>query len=225
MVRPDAGDLIDIHTHDSARENGIFSVENILAHTVREPDDECDCFSVGAHPWFLRSDNVGDAVSKVAELARHDRVVAVGEAGYDRRRGGDIQLQQRCFEDQAAIADELDKPLIIHCVKMWDELWASRKRLSPDVPWIIHGFNGGKEQALQLVSGGFMLSLWARSLLSRSLDVVIAALPASSLFIETDGLKLPLKELYGIAAEARSSTVDELTATIHSNYERCFLSL
>jgi TatD DNase family protein len=223
MPIPVEGDLINIHTHDSVHEGGVFAVENLMIHEGRMPDDSADAFSVGIHPCFLTKEEYAEQLALLAVMAADERVVAVGEAGYDRRKGPEMGLQQEAFEAQARLADELCKPLMIHCVKGWDELWVSRHRLKPRMPWIIHGFNGSLEQARQLVAGGMLLSLWVKSVLNGALDSVLTEIPTAKVFLETDGFEIPLRTLYGRAAEARGVSAGFLASAIHSNYKTVFL--
>ena len=223
MPIPVEGDLINIHTHDSVREEGVFTVENLMIHEGRMPDDSADAFSVGIHPWFLTKEDYEEQFAQLTAIAADARVVAVGEAGYDRRKGPEMGLQQEAFEAQARLAEELGKPLMIHCVKGWDELWVSRHRLKPRMPWIVHGFNGSLEQAGQLVAGGMLLSLWVKSVLNGALDRVLTEIPPEKVFLETDGFEIPLKTLYGRVAEVRGVSAGSLASTIHSNYKTVFL--
>ena len=75
-------------------------------------------------------------------------LIAFGEAGFDKLRGPSVELQRSVFAEQVKIAGENRKPLVIHCVKAWDELLAAHKNLKPVTPWLVHGFRGKKELAL-----------------------------------------------------------------------------
>jgi len=223
MIQPGQGDLINIHTHDSVRTEGVFAVENLMLHEGRVPDNSADAFSVGIHPWFLQKKNTDEQLSGLAAIASDSRVVAVGEAGYDKRRGPDMELQRTFFEAQARIADELGKPLMIHCVKGWDELWESRRRLKPKSAWVIHGFNGSPEQARQIVSGDMYLSLWVKSVLNGTLNQVIAETPLSRLFLETDGFYVEMKSVYDSGAKAAEISLSDLATAILQNYNDIFV--
>jgi len=50
-------------------------------------------------------------------LARCERVVAIGEAGFDRLRGGSPAVQREAFVAQSKIAEAVGKPLVLHVVK------------------------------------------------------------------------------------------------------------
>lgn len=223
MPLPLAGDLINLHTHGSVRTPGVFAVENLMLHENRMPDNASDSFSMGIHPWFLQKEDIGEQLERLNRLVADERVVAVGEAGYDRRRGADAELQQEVFEAQAKIAEENGKPLVIHCVKGWDELWTSKRRLKPQMPWIIHGFNGGIDQARQLVAGDMYLSLWVKSVLGGALDQVLAGIPDNRLFIETDGFDIDLAVVYEKAARGMNTQLSILKDTIRNNFLNLFV--
>lgn len=222
MPLPLKGDLIDIHTHDSVLTDSVFAVENLMIHEGRLPDGSAKAFSAGIHPWFLHDNTIDAHLAQLAHLATDERVVAIGEAGYDRLKGPGMELQQRAFEAQANLAEEMSKPLMIHCVKGWDELWASRQRVKPEMPWIVHGFNGSIEQAKQLVAGGFYLSLWIKSVLNGSLDRVIRELPPERVFLETDGFGIAPEAVYIRAAEAAGISPSEFAGRVRDNYIELF---
>ncbi|MDX9930055.1 MAG: TatD family hydrolase [Bacteroidales bacterium] len=223
MPQPLPGDLIDIHTHDSIRAKGVFAVENLMLHEGKIPDDTADAFSVGIHPWFINRDYRGNEIEWLAAIATDKRIVAVGEAGYDMRRGPSVEIQRELFEIQAELADSVSKPLIIHCVKGWDELLASKRRIKPRMPWIIHGFNGSPEQAAQLTGGNFHLSMWVKSVLNGSLGRVLREVPTERIFLESDGFDETMDTIYLKAAEAVGIDKSALAETIRNNYLRLFV--
>ena len=72
----------------------------------------------------------------------HPQVLAMGEAGLDKLADASLSLQREVFEYQARLAEETDKPLVIHLVKAVDELLKLKQKIRPVKPWIIHGFRG-----------------------------------------------------------------------------------
>src|SRR5262249_57749013 len=68
--------------------------------------------SVGVHP-----DQEAEPVeaARLVELARHPRVVAIGETGLDYHRlSGDLEWQRKRFRAHIRAARECGKPLVIH---------------------------------------------------------------------------------------------------------------
>ena len=148
----------DIHSHrraDALRGDTVVCIE---PGEAMEPGGT---YSVGIHPWSTASGPVAqETLEQLAAQTRDSRVVAIGECGFDRLRGGDMAEQQRLFEFQARLAAELGKPLIIHCVRAFDLLLGEAKRLKPEPgSWIVHGFRGKPELARQLLDAGLGLSL------------------------------------------------------------------
>lgn len=177
MTRP-LHSFSDIHSHDIAA---------VCSNTVVNltPTDEIPAqgfFSVGIHPWDTADGAPSLAtLKKLVAMARHDRVVAIGEAGFDRLRGGDIDLQRSVFDFHARLAERLAKPLIIHAVKADDLLAETIRRHRPKVEWIIHGFRGNATRARQMLRLGYSLSLGLRYNPEAK-----AIIPADRLYRETD---------------------------------------
>ena len=85
-------------------------------------------------------------------------VIALGEAGLDKSIDAPLSLQTEVFTEQVKLSEAFRKPLVIHCVKAWDELLAVKKDLNPQMPWVIHGFRGNDILAEQLIRKGLYLS-------------------------------------------------------------------
>ena len=161
MNIPHNGDYIDIHTHGSVPGEGIFCLENLMVHERGKPSVmKGMAFSCGIHPWYLTETNSGDLLGMLADVAGDPGVVAIGECGFDKLRGPSFVIQRMVFEEQVKIAMEYSKPVIIHCVRAWEELLASHRRLNPSIPWMVHGFRRKKGLAEQLISRNMYLSFW-----------------------------------------------------------------
>lgn len=149
----------DVHTHNPDPErDALINLEAVPGLVI--PDR--GVYSVGVHPWNAGADDIDRRLYTVARFAALNRVLAIGEAGLDKLKGPDLDRQIDVFMRQASIAEHVQKPIIIHCVKVVDELLAVKNRLRPTVPWIYHGFRGGPEQARQLLSHGLKLSFGTR---------------------------------------------------------------
>ena len=223
MSFPAKGDYIDIHSHNSKPEKGIFILENLMAHERISPkSDSGMTYSVGIHPWFLTELNQNDNLNFVRCYGRDESVAAIGEAGFDKLKGAPLELQIKIFEEQAAISEEVQKPLIIHCVKGWDELLASHRKIKPKMPWLIHGFRGKKELAEQLISKGMYLSFWYEFVLQDESSGLLRSIPLDKLFLETDGSGVDIRNIYKKASETLGLSNVTLKDRIMMNYERIF---
>jgi TatD DNase family protein len=224
MNVPDPCEYIDIHTHDSRPMAGVFAVENLMAHENLRPENlTAKVFTAGIHPWHLNAGNRDELLKYVLQVADNPNLIALGEAGFDKLKGPSIELQRSTFEEQVKIANEKKKPLIIHCVRAWDELLAANKILKPSTPWMIHGFRGKKELALQLIKRGMFLSFWFDFVLRPESSDLIRFLPRDRIFLETDGADISIKDIYKKVAVDLKISEKELKSIIFSNFKELFL--
>ncbi|MDE6416678.1 MAG: TatD family hydrolase [Duncaniella sp.] len=151
----DAMPLSDTHTHRTDAADAIINYDPTVDTYTPRPDLT---YSAGIHPW--RADLADDEMlSRLATLARQSNFTAIGETGLDALRGSDMEIQSAVFAKHITLAAELEKPLIIHCVRAWQQLIAISRRYGKHAaPWIIHGFRGKPQLARQLLDAGFSLS-------------------------------------------------------------------
>jgi len=221
MNSPRPGDSIDIHTHGASSSPGIFRVEVLMAHeAVRPVEQRGIAYAAGIHPWHLNEADRSRLTEFMRSVAEHPLVIAIGEAGFDRLRGPSMELQREVFDEQAEMAEKLGKPMVIHCVKAWDEFLSAHKRLKPTANWLIHGFRGKKELASQLLSRGFYLSIWFEFALRPESAGLIRFIPADRLFLETDGADTDIRDIYRKAAADLGVSTDELKITMYNNYKK-----
>ena len=218
--------LYDIHTHHIPEYNlnqdyNIISILNIYLFNFNCEKKLIDSaniyFSSGIHPWYIDVTTFERNYNELCEIAKHPKCVAIGEIGLDKINGVNLEIQKEAFEKQVLLAQEMNKPLIIHCVKAWDELINLYKKIKPKKSWIIHGFRGNSEQARQLVRLGFKLSFG-----DHFNEGVIRNIPKDSLFIETDTSKLSLLSNYHKIAELGGLSLGEVVNFIEFNVFRTF---
>ena len=224
MNHPQTGDFIDIHTHGVLPVYGVFAVENLMAHEYTDPAViSAAAFTAGIHPWYLNENNREQLLKYVRNASSDKRLIALGEAGFDKLRGPDMELQRTTFEEQVIISGEIEKPLFIHCVKAWDELLAVHKKMRPSTPWMVHGFRGKKELASQLLSRGMYISLWYEFVLRPESAELIRSLPGDRIFLETDGADVSIKDIYNKVADDLGISTNNLKSIISSNYYKLFV--
>ena len=199
--------FVDIHTHkdiptkNPTIRNLTFSVaEKIFSST------EKGYFSLGFHPWFADESNP-ELFIKLEKWASDKRLVAIGECGLDKNSKVLLSKQLQVFEMQIALSEKVQKPLIIHCVGCFNELFELKKRMNPHQTWLIHGFRGKPELAEQALKAGCSLSFGEyfniNSVRITSID---------KLFMETDESKLPIEEIYQQIATIKGCRIEELSA-------------
>jgi TatD DNase family protein len=219
MNLPHPGDYIDIHSHGSKPVAGIFTVENQMAHEGYLPESVPGvAHSFGIHPWFLNEKNHKQLIRSVREVAGNTQIIAVGEAGFDKLNGPSPELQRKTFEEQVLIAEEFRMPVVVHCVRAWEELLSVYKNLRPQMPWLIHGFRGNKVLAAQLLSKGMFLSFWFDFVIRQESSDLLKCLPVDRIFLETDGADVDIKDIYRKVSGDLLVTVEELKSTILTNF-------
>ncbi len=185
------------------------------------PGSGASCFhSVGIHPW----DAARFSTNEVAEVLKKNMngyTLAIGECGLDGLKGPEGSVQASIFEEQILLSEELELPLIIHCVKMWNELSALRRKYRPTQPWVFHGF--AKYGILdQVVSSGMMISLGAGITNHPKREEMVANIPDRQLLLETDDAGIEIKHVYECVAELKKISLQELNDLITANFKNTF---
>lgn len=206
----------DIHTHCQPEVPG-EAIVNCFPETF-VPQQE-GWYSVGIHPWYIASfaASLNDSKARFEDLLDHPQVLAVGEAGLDKLAEAPLTLQIEVFEYQARLAEEANKPLIIHLVKAVDELLKLKQKIQPVKPWIIHGFRGKAALAEEYLRHGFYLSFG-----EKYQEEALCIMPSERLFIETDESTVSVDTLYERAAILRKTPLEELRRTIRKNVSEIF---
>lgn len=219
MKLPGEIKYIDFHTHSAGGRTDTVTVRNLMAgEDVPGDFPPGTLFSAGIHPWQLKEDNLQQLQTELLLSAAHPHVVIIGEAGFDRLHGAQGEVQYRAFIFQANIAAEMGKPVVIHCVKGWDELRRARREVKPGRPWVIHGFRGSGSLAASLAAEGYWFSLGARGVTPD----VLSSVSHDRLLLETDDSGMPVAEVYRLFSEV--ADYDEVAAQelILNNFNSLF---
>ncbi|MFD2522822.1 TatD family hydrolase [Emticicia soli] len=175
--------------------------------------------SAGIHPWYINEKLYNLQLKKLASVAKDSNIKFIGECGLDRLKGATLPLQEEIFIKQIRIAEDVKKPVIIHCVKCYNELLSIKKIVHPRIPMIVHGFNAKIEIARQLLDKGFYLSLGGALLHADSNAMkVLQEIPLEKIFLETDDKDISIIDIYQKAAEVRELPMEELEKVVFDNY-------
>lgn len=218
---------VDIHTHQHHSEKDTVLVQNVYPGERIPVFSGRNFYSVGLHPWHLASETENNAALELVEEALElDHVIFVGEAGLDKLVNTDFNEQKRVFEAQAYIAEEYQYPLIIHCVKAFNEVIGLRKKMNPAMPWILHAYNGSLDLTKQLEKMNFIFS-FGKNLLKDNSKVIQAFkyLGLNNLFFETDELEMDVNHIYERAAKLKDIPVQQLKSATWDNLTRIQKSL
>lgn len=213
-------DFLDIHTHKVATQNGVISIQSLsLTHDIFLAMPKTKPISIGLHPWFAKIDHLDQQMKYLSVVANQTNVKQIGECGLDRLRGENLGNQIIILEKQIELAERINKPLILHCVKCFAELIAIKERLKVKVPMIIHGFNKNEELGKQLLDKGFLLSFGLTALRENSGATKLIQ-STNHFFLETDDDDISIEEIYQAAAILKKCTVDELKARIFTDWNK-----
>ena len=206
---------INTHTHSSNTPRDIYNV--IVGKDVVPKA----FFSAGIHPWFITE--VEAQFQVLSELAKKPKCLAIGECGLDKLCVIPFELQMDVFKRQIELAEELQKPLIIHCVKAYNELLKIKKASKTAIPWIIHGFNQKEEIAEQLLAQGFYFSL-GKALLNPASNASkwVQKVPIERLLLETDDAEIAIEQIYKVAASTINLSESELVSNLQLNCKIVF---
>lgn len=179
--------------------------------------------SLGLHPWYLQPEGLQTQLGELGKWAALPNVIAIGECGLDKLTNTDWDLQVNAFAAQIALANELKKPLIIHCVKAYEEVLLLLKDKWVAVPVIFHGFNKNPRLAEQIIKSGYYLSFGAALLQPGSgAAKTIVNLPADRFFLETDDVPITIQQVYETCALLLKTQTDALILQLHKNYQAVF---
>lgn len=209
-------DLIDTHAHLDFRQfdddrdavlarawqAGVTAIVTIgidlktsrAAVALAEADERIYA-TVGFHPHDAkRADDA--ALAELRDLARHPRVVAIGEIGLDFYRDRSPRdVQRRVFRQQLHIAAELDKPVVVHDREAHAETldilrqWIAASRPEPaEYQGVLHCFSGDLALAQAVIELGFFIGVDGPVTYrnAHQLPAIVRALPLDRLLIETD---------------------------------------
>ena len=212
---------VDIHTHNTENSASI-SIVNLSPEEAVNTNVK-GFFSTGLHPWYIDKNSIEKEIQLVEEAVSGDEFIAVGEAGLDKFADCNIELQKEVFIKQIKISERLKKPLIIHCVRMFNELIRIKKELSPKQEWIVHGFNSNLQIAKELIKNDVYLS-FGKALLKESsnADKVLFEIPINTIFLETDDSDIDIGTIYKSAASVLNIEEEELGKIIENSFNKIF---
>lgn len=206
-----------MHTHRLPSEEGVLSVYNLLLHeTSAFPEVP---FSAGLHPWYAGELSTKTLSRSLDQCAKSQDMIAFGETGLDKACNIPMQLQQDIFELHLRKAVELRKPLVIHCVKAWEELI----EISAGYPirMILHGYNGSAQLTDHLLQKGFLFSVGKAILDPRSkIHQSIRRIPPTAILCETDNSNVSIQDIYAGLCASLDIEEAELKETIFNTFAR-----
>ena len=198
-------DFLDFHHHKTGQ-TGIYNLN-------LNGEIPAGHFSIGIHPKDI-TENWKSNFEKIKTISLSQNCLAIGECGLDGLISIDESLQKEVFQTHISWAQEIKKPIIIHCVRRFSQILHYK---NTKVPLIIHGFNKKENIAEELLDAGFHLSFGKAALDNLSLQNIIKYIPIQRLFLETDDSDFEIIKLYEKVAEIKSITVESLDQQMWEN--------
>ncbi|HOK38285.1 MAG: TatD family hydrolase [Bacteroidales bacterium] len=205
--------FFDFHTHNKTVENGII---NLMPY---EHSDVSKLYSMGIHPYFISDDYINQ-IDYIKEKAANKEIKAIGECGFDPKSVAELNLQKEIFKLQVQISEEYELPLIIHCVKFYNELIKLKKELKPKQMWVLHGFNSKIGLFKALIDEGFWFSFGASVLKNAEKIYVFYKNYGMRFFLETDDSQMSIEEIYKQTAQYLNLDKEILVKSIEENLKK-----
>lgn len=145
--------------------------------------------AIGIHPSEVGELNENN-FQHVREVARREKVLAIGEIGLDYHYDEPAkELQKDWFERQLMLARELGKPVIIHSREATeDTMKILKSNIARDIPGVMHCYSYSVETARELLKLGYYFGIGGVITFSNAKKVVEAVeeIPLDRILLETD---------------------------------------
>jgi TatD DNase family protein len=204
---------------------------------------------VGWHPSHV-SAAPPDLRPALRALARHPKVVAIGETGLDYHRlpstkpGGSAAEDDRCKQDQARVfcqqlevAAECGLNVVVHQRDSFEDTLAQMQPFAGRVRGVFHCFGGSAAEMQRVLAAGSLVSFTGVVTFKNAdaVRVTVAATPLDRLMLETDCPYLApgpyrgkrcepayVREIAEAVARAKSCTLEELSRATDPTARRFF---
>lgn len=176
--------------------NGIGTIVNVTAEynsleATFELIEKYDFIygTVGVHPSETEELNE-EKTERIKELAKRDKIVAIGEIGLDYYYPEPSHdIQKKWFLKQLEIAKELDMPVIIHSRDAAaDTLEILKSDAAKGLRGVIHCYSYSKEMAMEFEKLGYYFGIGGVITFQNAKKLVetVEYLPLEKIVLETD---------------------------------------
>lgn len=196
--------------------------------------------SVGLHPQDITYYTQEDKET-IYSYFSDSRIVCVGEIGLDYHWHPETkEIQIEHFIEQIKLANQVKKPIMIHCREAIQDTYDILKEHRPEYGCVMHAFSGSVEMAKEFVKLGCMISLGGPVTFKNAKvpKEVATEVPLENLLMETDSPYLTptpfrgkrnessyVKYVYQEISKLRGISIDELFKAVKDNYQRIFKTI
>lgn len=165
----------------------VRKISPILDIVNKYPQVYC---SVGTHPCSAHEE-LDVTEDEIREIAKHPKVVAIGEVGLDYYHDvSKIKEQKEVFSKYIRLSRELDLPLIIHSRSCDDDMIEMLQNAHKEGKFdlILHSFSSGAKLAEVCLSLGGYISLSGMVTFKNAQQIrdIAINIPHDRLLVETD---------------------------------------
>ncbi len=149
---------------------------------------------IGIHPGEIKNyEKALTDFESIKEMAKDKKVVGIGEIGLDYKgleSDEETKIRQKEFFLRfLSLAEELNKPVAIHCRGAYDDLikiLSGYKNEGGKFKGVVHCFSGRLSQAKKLLDLGLFVSFTGIITYARDYDNLIKKIPLEKILLETD---------------------------------------
>jgi len=229
-----------------AREAGVHRMVTICTRLRNEPAvrtiaeaHESVFYAAGTHPMSAAEEPLA-SVDELVEIARHPKMVGIGETGLDYHYTAEsADIQKESLRIHCAAAAQTGLPLIIHARDADEDMARilAEEHRNAAFDCVMHCFSSGAGLARAALDLGFYLSMSGIGTFPRSQEIrdIFAAAPAERILVETDAPYLAPPPYRGkrnepsyvvhtakVASEVLGMSYEEFAAQSEANFERLF---
>lgn len=210
--------FFDVHTHFPGPQKNIISIVNEYPKDVSSNQH----FSVGIHPRFISEEELEKEFQFLQKKINLKNCLAIGECGLDKLATTEYKTQLSVFKQHIEISEKHNKPLIIHCVRAYNDIINLKKMFNPKQPWIIHGFNKNHQIANDLIKNNIFLSFGNALSLNKKLQQIVKEIDSSKILLESDSSKKSIIDIYNTFASIKKQNINSVIEQINKNFNKIF---
>lgn len=194
--------------------------------------------AVGVHPHEAKTMD-DDTIEILRNLAKKEKVVAIGEIGLDYHYDNSPRdIQKKWFREQIKLAKELDLPIIIHDRDAHEDTYEILREENDDkLRGIMHCYQSSLEMSKDFIDMGFFISLAGPVTFknAKTPKEVAKGVPLDRLLIETDSPYLTphphrgkrnepayVRYMAGMIAELKGISYEEVVKKTAQNAKTIF---
>lgn len=193
--------------------------------------------SLGVHPLSDEIDRF-DSQTLLDLAADQPRLVAIGETGLDYHYAqGSAKAQQHAFEQHLQIAQQLNKPVIVHTRAAQQDTVRILAQGLPDAGGVLHCFTETWDMAEQALELGMYISFSGIITFRNAADLrdVVSRVPLDRILVETDAPYLTpvphrgrsnepcyVREVAECVAKIKGLELEQVAAATSANFDRLF---